>query len=110
MQQQQQPTENQNQASPQGQSTNGPVQTVRSGAIGASIWQNENDTISITLSRSWKPSETEDFRHSKNFFARNRGQLHEAIDKACDVAEGLERALKKRVEKLSAEVKNEPQQ
>ena len=39
MQQQQQPTENQNQAPPQGQSTNGPVQTVRSGAIGASNWR-----------------------------------------------------------------------
>ena len=107
MQPQQQPTGNQ--TAPQGQSTNGPVQTVRSGAIGASIWQNENDTISITLSRSWKPSETEDFRHSKNFFARNREQLHETIDKACDVAEGLERALKQRVQKLSGQVSNEQQ-
>ena len=84
----------------------GPVQTVRSGAIGGSIWQNQNDKIGITFSRSWKNQQGES-GHSKTFYAGNRAQLHEVVDKACDIAEALERAVGNRINQLSDSVAKE---
>ena len=95
---------NQNQA--RNGASQGPVQTVRSGAIGGSIWQNKNDRIGVTFSRAWKNAEGES-GHSKTFYAGNRAQLHEVIDKACDVAEALERATAIRINQLSDGVSKE---
>ena len=73
----------------------GPVETVRSGPIGASIWQEKSESgkeyLSISLSRSWKPNDSDQFKYSHKYFSRNRADLHEAIDKACDIVEALER-------------------
>lgn len=103
MHQQQQPcTENTTTeaSSPSPSAKNSPVQTVRAGAIGGSIWRSETDNIGITLSRAWK---AEDGRsgHSKTFYAGNRKQLHEVVDQACDIAEALERTIGKRVDQLT---------
>ena len=107
-QQQQPPTEN---ATPEANSqspstTNKPVQTVRAGAIGGSIWRSETDHIGITLSRSWKADDGRS-GHSKTFYAGNRKQLHEVVDQACDIAEALERTLGKRVDQLKDNLKQE---
>lgn len=71
-----------------------PVKTVRSGDIGASIWLDKSESgkeyYSISLSRAWKPKDSESFSYSHKYFAGNRANLHEAIDKACDVVERLE--------------------
>jgi len=73
----------------------GPVETVRSGPIGASIWQEKSESgkeyLAISLSRSWKPNDSEQFKYSHKYFSRNRANLHEAIDKAYDIVEALER-------------------
>lgn len=73
----------------------GPVETVRSGPIGASIWQEKSESgkeyLAITLSRSFKANDNEPFKYSHKYFSRNRADLHEAIDKACDIVEALER-------------------
>lgn len=86
--------------------TNRPLQTARSGPIGASIWQNQNDKIGITLSRSWSPQEGET-KYSSTFYAGNREDLHKAIDQACDIAQALERAVANRVDDLQTQVKEE---
>lgn len=80
-----------------------PVHTVRSGAIGASIWQNKNDNFGITFSRSWK-SQDGDTGHSKTFYAGNRKDLHAAVDAACDMAESFEQVAKRRIDELSSDV------
>lgn len=73
----------------------GPVETVRSGPIGASIWQEKSESgkeyLAITLSRSFKTNDAEPFKYSHKYFSRNRADLHDAIDKACDIVEALER-------------------
>jgi len=106
MHQQQQPTptpDNAEAAEQTASSTNRPVQTVHSGAIGASVWQNKNDKFGITLSRSWK-SEGEETQHSKTFYAGNREDLHKAIDQACDIAKALERSVEQRIQQLGSEL------
>ena len=80
-----------------------PVQTARSGAVGASIWQNNNDNFGITLSRSWKSKDGET-GHSKTFYAGNRDDLHKAIDQACDIAQALERSVAQRIEQLGSDL------
>ena len=74
--------------------TKRPVKTVRSGPIGASIWQETSeggkDYLAITLSRAWKSQDGEKSGYSHKYFAGNRGDLHKAIDQACDAVEALE--------------------
>ncbi len=93
----QQQTNNQQNATPNEapKQQSGPVETVRSGPIGASIWQDQSESgkeyLSISLSRSWKPNDSDQFKYSHKYFSRNRADLHAAIDKACDFVEALER-------------------
>ena len=72
-----------------------PIETVRSGAIGASIWLETGaegaEYFAITFSRSWKSKSSGKQGYSQKFFPRNREELHAVIDKACDAVEALER-------------------
>lgn len=71
-----------------------PVRTFRSGAIGASIWQESTDEggtyHTITLSRAWKSPKTGKDGYSKNFLARNEADIVSAVRMACEAARGLE--------------------
>ena len=76
------------------QGNRSPVETVRSGSIGASIWQETSqggkEYYAITVSRSWKANDSDEYRYSNRYFSRNREDLHKAIDQACDRVEALE--------------------
>ena len=80
---------------PKPKDTKRPVKTVRSGAIGASIWLETGaegvQYHTLTLSRSWRSKNTGKDGYSTKYFARNRADLHAAIDLACDAVEELER-------------------
>lgn len=73
-----------------------PVQTVRQGAIGASIWKETAaeglEYLTLTLSRSWASKNTGKTGYSQKFFAKNREELKAVIDLACDAMEELEQA------------------
>lgn len=71
-----------------------PVRTVRSGSIGASIWQETGaegaEYLAITLSRSWKSKNTGKDGYSNKFFARNEADILETVRLACQAARELE--------------------
>jgi hypothetical protein len=62
-----------------------PTQTVREGAVAASIWLRQSPSgvpyYDISLSRSWKSVSSGKTRYSRNFFARNREDLVRVIEK-----------------------------
>ena len=72
-----------------------PVQTVRDGAVGASIWLETGaegaEYYAITFSRAWKSKLSGKQGYSSKFFARNRQELHAVVDAACDAVEAIER-------------------
>ena len=74
-----------------------PVQTIREGAVAASIWLRQSPTGSMyfdfSLSRSWKSVSTEKAGYSRNYFARNRAAILSVVDKACDWIEREEAKL-----------------
>lgn len=73
-----------------------PVETLRSGAIGASIWEEKASDgrtyHTISLSRAWKSQQDETKSgYSQSFFARNRQDLVNVIHQACDAVERREK-------------------
>ena len=66
--------------------TTDPVQTVREGAVAASIWLRQSPSgfpyYDFSLSRSWKSMNSGKTGYSKNFFARNRDDLVRVIERA----------------------------
>ena len=63
-----------------------PVQTIREGAIAASIWQRQSPSgyayYDFSLSRSWKSMTSGKTGYSKNFFDRNQDDLIKVIERA----------------------------
>jgi hypothetical protein len=63
-----------------------PVQTVREGAVAASIWLRQSPSgfpyYDFSLSRSWKSMSSGKTGYSRNFFARNRDDLVRVIERA----------------------------
>ena len=68
------------------QETTEPVQTVREGAVAASIWRRQSPSgyayYDFSLSRSWKSMSSGKTGYSKNFFEHNREELVRVIEKA----------------------------
>jgi hypothetical protein len=66
--------------------TTDPVQTVREGAIAASIWLRQSPSgfpyYDFSLSRSWKNMSSGKTGYSKNFFDRNQEDLVRVIERA----------------------------
>ena len=60
-----------------------PVETIRRGAIAASIWTRQSPAgfayFDFSLSRSWKSLSTGRDGYSDNFFAKNEPELMEVI-------------------------------
>lgn len=60
-----------------------PVETIRKGAVAASIWRRQSPAgfpyHDFSLSRSWKSLSTGRDGYSDNFFARNEPELLEVV-------------------------------
>jgi hypothetical protein len=72
-----------------GPSTNSqPAKVIRQGAIAASIWLRSAPTgfpyYDFTVSRSWKSLAGEKTGYSQNFFDRNKAELMQVIESACN--------------------------
>lgn len=63
-----------------------PVHTIRSGAVGASIWRRQSPAgyvyFDYSLTRSWKSLSSGNTGYSKNFFVRNQQELLQVIEQA----------------------------
>lgn len=63
------------------------VETIREGAVAASIWRRQTPTgfeyLDFSISRSWKMKSGEKEGYSQNFFERNEDALSEVIRRAC---------------------------
>ena len=70
-----------------------PVQTLRNGAIGGSVWLKQSAAgywyYHFSLSRSWKSTSTAKDGYSSGFFDRNREELHKTVDECCDYIEAM---------------------
>ena len=71
----------------QGAGRQQPVETIREGAVAASIWKRQTPTgfeyLDFSLSRSWKMKNGEKEGYSQNFFEKNEEALQQVIAKAC---------------------------
>jgi len=74
-----------------------PVNTIRQGAIAASIWKRQAPSgfeyFEFTLSRSWKAQSSGREGYSQNFFARNAEELQNVIREAAIWIEGQQASL-----------------
>lgn len=74
-----------------------PVETIRKGAIAASIWYRQSPAgfgyYDFSLSRSWKSMSTGRDGYSDNFFAKNEDELLEVIGKVTKRIQELEAGL-----------------
>jgi hypothetical protein len=65
-----------------------PVETIRNGAIAASIWKRQTSTgfeyLDYSLSRSWKLKSGEKEGYSSNFFPGNEEALVDVVQRATD--------------------------
>lgn len=63
-----------------------PVHSIRSGAVGASIWRRQSPAgyvyFDYSLTRSWKSLSSGNTGYSKNFFVRNQQELLQVIEQA----------------------------
>lgn len=74
-----------------------PVETIRRGAIAASIWFRQSPAgfpyYDYSLSRSWKSVSTGRDGYSDSFFAKNEAELLEVIAMVTKRIQGLEAGL-----------------
>jgi hypothetical protein len=74
--------------------TTDPVQTIRDGAIAASIWRRQSPSgyayYDFSLSRSWKSTSSGKTGYSQNFFGRHRAGLVSVIERASEEIARLE--------------------
>lgn len=80
---------------PEGEAkTTDPVQTVREGAVAASIWRRQSPSgfayYEYSLSRSWKSMSSGKTGYSQNFFARHKAELLNVIDRVSEEITRLE--------------------
>ena len=63
-----------------------PVNTIRHGAVGASIWKRQTpnglEYFDFSISRSWKAKTSGKEGYSPNFFARNEAELVSVVREA----------------------------
>jgi hypothetical protein len=81
--------------------TTDPVQTIRDGAVAASIWRRQSPSgyayYDFSLSRSWKSMSSGKTGYSQNFFGRHKAELVNVIERASEeiarleAAEGIQR-------------------
>jgi len=73
-----------------------PVQTIREGAVAASIWRRQSPSgfayYDFSLSRSWKSMSTEKTGYSKNFFGRHKTELIAVVERVAEEIAKLEAA------------------
>lgn len=74
-----------------------PVETIRKGAVAASIWYRQSPAgfgyYDFSLSRSWKSMSTGRDGYSDNFFAKNEAELLEVIARVTKRIQELETGL-----------------
>lgn len=76
--------------------TTDPVQTIREGAVAASIWKRQSPTgfpyYDFSLSRSWKSMSSGKTGYSPNFFSRHKAELLNVIERVTEEIMKLEAA------------------
>lgn len=76
--------------------TTDPVQTIREGAVAASIWRRQSPSgyayYDFSLSRSWKSMSSGKTGYSQNFFGRHTAELVAVIERATEEIAKLEAA------------------
>lgn len=64
-----------------------PLETIREGAVAASIWSRQSsaghDYLEFSLSRSWKSKSGDKEGYSQNFFENNEEALVKVVTDAC---------------------------